>query len=246
VYPSLLQGKDRGLVGTGLHRAGEKPLRYGEVKAATGVEGADLLAAYEASKKAAKATGSMKDCEEEGDSDEDGEESASSWIEVEDDDNSDIEIEDDEDVSEDEAPELVQVVEGDAENDKSGKASEELQDLSKLSETERAKLQQQVSSTRIFTSAEFAKMQKLVERQQQARRDPRMAAKLKRAIAKGDEFADISDDDSVDSDDEEIHISGAVTPTDIMADAKKKRMSKAEKLQKILEGRQKWEAKVCQ
>eukprot|EP00804_Cyclotella_cryptica_P009426 CCRYP_017319-RA/>CCRYP_017319-RA protein AED:0.20 eAED:0.20 QI:258/1/1/1/1/1/2/1074/827 len=245
VYPSLLQGKDRGLVGAGLHRAGEKPLRYGEVKAATGVEGADLLAAYEASKKAAKAAGASKDCEEEGDSDDDGEESAGSWIEVEDDDNSDIEIEDDddEDVSEDEAPDLVLLGEDDEGNETSGKSSEELQDLSKLSETERAKLQQQVSSTRIFTSAEFAKMHKLVERQQQARRDPRMAAKMKRAIAKGDEFADISDDDSVDSDDEEIHISGAVNPTDIMADAKRKRMSKAEKLQKILEGRQKWEAK---
>ena len=31
---------------------------------------------------------------------------------------------------------------------------------------------------------------------------------------------------------------------DIMAEAKKKRMSKAEKLEKIIEGRQKWEATV--
>jgi len=112
-----------------------------------------------------------------------------------------------------------------------------------MSAKDRAKLQQQVSSTRIFTAAEFAKMQKLVERQKQARRDPRLAAKLKRAKAKGEEFADISDDDDDNSDDE-LHIKGAVNATDIMADAKRKRMSKAEKLEKIIEGRQKWEAKV--
>jgi protein SDA1 len=87
-------------------------------------------------------------------------------------------------------------------------------------------------------------MQKLVERQQKLRRDPRLAAKLKRAKAKGEEFDDMSDDDSDDSDGDDIHIKGAVNSTDIMAEAKKKRMSKAEKLEKIIEGRQKWEATV--
>ena len=70
-----------------------------------------------------------------------------------------------------------------------------------------------------------------------------MAAKLKRAIAKGEEFDDISDSDSDDSDDEDIHIKGAVNTTDIMADAKRKRMSKADKLEKITEGRVKFENK---
>ena len=46
------------------------------------------------------------------------------------------------------------------------------------------------------------------------------------------------------SDDEDIiRIKGAVNATDIMADAKRKRMNKAEKLEKIIEGRQKWESK---
>lgn len=237
VYPSLLQGKDRGLVGTGLHRAGEKPLRYGEVQAASGVAGADLLAAYEAHKKAAKAG----DDGEENSGDEDGSDAEEDgWMEVPDDEGSEIEIDDEaEESSDEEAPELTELGEAAA----AGKSEEEPQDLSQLSKADRAKLQQQVSSTRIFTTAEFAKMQKLVERQQRARRDPRLAAKLKREKAKGNEFADLSDDDSDMDSDDEIHISGAVTPTDIMADAKRKRMSKAEKLQKILEGRQKWEAK---
>ena len=233
VYPSLLQGKDRGLVGTGLHRAGERPLRYGEVKVASGVEGADLLAAYEASKKATKAeAGEGDENEDTNDSEEDD-----GWVEVDDDDGSEIEI--DEESSDDEAPELTELEDEDAKP--AAEKSEE--DLSQLSKEDRAKLQQQVSSTRIFTTAEFAKMQKLVERQQRAKRDPRLAAKLKRAKAEGNEFADLSDDDSDMDSDDEIHISGAVTPTDIMADAKRKRMSKAEKLQKILEGRQKWESK---
>lgn len=251
VYPSLLQGKDRGLVGAGLHRAGEKPLRYGEVRVASGVEGADLLAAYEASKKAGP-----KDGEGSG-SDEDGEES-SGWIDVESgdeedeivmDDDDEEEEEDEEDESDEEAPDLVLLGE---DEDGEGKpkadgedGSKQQLDLSKLPEKERAKLQQEMSSTRIFTAAEFAKMQRLVDREKQARRDPRLAAKLKRAKAKGEEFADISDDDSVDSDDEDIHIKGAVNATDIMAEAKRKRMSKAEKLEKIIEGRQKWESKVC-
>merc|ERR1712194_458254 len=61
--------------------------------------------------------------------------------------------------------------------------------------------------------------------------------------AKGEEFADMSDSDGSDSDEEDIHVKGAVTATDLMAEAKRKRMSKAEKLEKIIEGREKWESK---
>jgi protein SDA1 len=202
------------------------------------VEGADLLAEYEARKKVVMGGGDVEE-------DESGNEEESGWIEVDDDeDNSEIEIDEDAgESSDEEAPELTLLE--DEEGAVVAEKSEEHKDLSQLSKSERAQLKQQVSSTRIFTTAEFAKMQKLVERQQRARRDPRLAAKLKREKAKGNEFADLSDDDGdMDSDDEAIRIPGAVTPTDIMADAKRKRMSKAEKLQKVLEGRQKWEAKV--
>lgn len=245
VHPSLLQGKDRGLVGAGLHKAGERPLRYGEVRAALGVEGADLLAAYEASKKRkGKKTGGGSDSE--GDDD-----SESGWVEMKDgDDESEsgwVEMKDDEDESDEEAPDLVLLgddddAKGKEEEDADGEKGDEI-DYSKLSKEERGKMQQEVSSTRIFTASEFAKMHKLVARQQQARRDPRLAAKLKRAIARGEEFDDMSDSDGDDSDDEGIHIKGAVNATDIMADAKRKRMSKAEKLEKIIEGRVKFESK---
>ena len=288
VYPSLLQGKHRGLVGAGLHRAGERPLRYGEVRAASGVEGADLLLAYEASKKRAEESrdedGRQIDDEDDGweedesdgegeggDEDEwidvdsedeedeiaidgDGDEEGGDedgWVDVDSGDEEDeIEISDDDDdggESDGEAPDLVLLGEDDDEEatgEQVEDEKEEPMDLSKMSDKDRAKVRQQVSSTRIFTTAEFAKMQKLVERQQKLRRDPRLAAKLKRAKAKGEEFDDMSDDDSDDSDGDDIHIKGAVNSTDIMAEAKKKRMSKAEKLEKIIEGRQKWEATV--
>ena len=255
VHPSLLQGKDRGLVGAGLHKAGERPLRYGEVRAASGVEGADLLAAYEASKKNA---GKKRDGDSGSDNDDD-DDSESGWVEMKEGDGEDeedvsdsgwVEMKDEEEEeSDDEAPDLVLLGDDDdnaeeKEEDGDAAAKGDDVDYSKLSKEDRAKLQQEVSSTRIFTASEFAKMQKLVARQQQARRDPRLAAKLKRAVARGEEFADMSDSDSDDdSDDEDIHIKGAVNATDIMADAKRKRMNKAEKLEKIIEGRQKWESK---
>ena len=278
VYPSLLQGKDRGLVGAGLHRSGERPLRYGEVKAASGVAGSDLLVAYEASKKlkAENGSGSDSDGEEEEGNDggggwvdvESGEEEEvamndeDGWVEVDSGDDvegeeDEIKIDDDDnegnggEKSDEEAPDLVLLGDGGVECGTTSKQSEDDKaedkqlDLTKLSDKDRSKLQQEVSSTRIFTTAEFAKMNKLVERQERAKRDPRLAAKLKRARAKGEEFADLSDSDSDDSDDEDVHVKGAVNAVDIMANAKKKRMSKAEKLEKILEGRQKWEASVC-
>jgi protein SDA1 len=233
VYPSLLQGKDRGLVGAGLHRAGEKPLRYGEVRAASGVAGADLLAAYEAAKKNKKG----------GDSDNDD-----GWEEVDSDEEEEIPMNDEEEDSDEEAPDLLLLDEDDGEEEDGKPKADDVEgqdkalDLSKMSAEDRAKLQQQVSSTRIFTTAEFAKMNKLVERQQRAKRDPRLAAKLRRAKERGEEYEDLSDSD-MDSDDEDIHIKGAVNAVDIMAEAKRKRMSKAEKLEKIIEGRQKWESR---
>merc|ERR1712070_969460 len=120
---------------------------------------------------------------------------------------------------------------------------EEVLDLSKMTQEERNKLKQEVSSSRVFTAADFAKMRKLVEREERARRDPREAARRKRAFAQGKEFDFLSDsDDDFSSDDEDaVRIKGAVNPDMIMAEAKRKRKSKAEKLKKVLEGRQKFE-----
>merc|ERR1712127_659371 len=100
-----------------------------------------------------------------------------------------------------------------------------------------------------FTTADFEKMRKLVEREQRSRRDPRFAAKRKRAIAKGRDFEELSDDDdgmssSDDDEDEGVSTHGAVNPVDIMAMAKRKRMNKAERLEKIIAGREKFQAKA--
>ena len=245
-YPSLLSGKDRGLKGSALHRAKAKPMRYGEHNVSAGVEGADLLVEYE-SKKAAYLRRKQREEEKAKMANNQGEGNKE---------------DDDEDVADDsdeEAPDLVVLDPADGADSKDGTAEkseendesdgEEVIDLSKMTKEEREKLKQEVSSTRVFTTADFEKMRKLVEREERAKRDPREAARRKRAIAQGREFEELSGDESdgsgfdVDSDDEQVRITGAVNPDEIMAASKRKRQSKAEKLQKIIAGRQKFEGK---
>ena len=221
VNPGLLQGKDRGLKGSALYRAGTKPLRYGEKKAAAGVEGAELLLEYEANKAAARRK-----------SDEADEEDKSGRGN---------------DDSDEDAPKLVLLCNDDG-NDAQKIASsnadkKDVPDVSKLSVEERDRLKQELSSTRIFTTSDFVKMRKLVERERRAKQDPREVARRKRAIARGEEFEELSDDDSDDDSDEEINIAGAVNPSHLMAEAKRKRQSKAEKLEKIIAGRTQFEQK---
>ena len=251
VHPSLLQGKDRGMAGSALHRNGEKPLRYGEKKVAAGVEGSDLLVAYEdqkaaAREKATKIDEGDDDNESEGIDEErmnDDDDGDSGWIDVdeddedEDQDGDDYEVVDDDEQEED-APKVV-VHSGDAIDER-----KTVLDVSKMTQTERDALKQEVSATRIFTADDFVKMRKLVEREKRAKRDPREAARRKRAIAQGREFEELSDESSVDSDDEDgIKIAGAVNPGEIMADSKRKRQSKAERLESILTGRASFESK---
>jgi protein SDA1 len=212
------------------------------------VEGADLLLEYE-SKKAAflrKKAAEEKDGTQE-DGDQDMEE------EVEGDDDGWVEVED----SDEEAPDLMVLPEadkkpaaesdGDEDADAANEDEEEVIDLSKMTPQEREKLRMEVSATRIFSSSDFAKMRKLVEREKRARRDPREAARRKRAIAKGEGFEELSEDESgseVDSDEEDnIRVTGVVNPNEIMALATKKRHSKAERLTKVLAGREKFESR---
>jgi protein SDA1 len=219
-YPTLLQGKNRGLKGSALHKAKTKPLRYGETKVSTGVEGADLLVEYEAKKAAYQTkeqeTADASDPEDNNEEDE-------------------LDMNSDND---DDAPDLVVV-----QKPENGQKEDEVLDLSKMTSEEREKLKQDVSSTRIFSTSDFMKMRKLVEREERLKSDPREAARRKRAIARGQDFEELSDDSSDGSDDEAINIKGAVNPYDIMAEAKRKRKTKAEKLEKILAGRDKFETK---
>jgi protein SDA1 len=60
-------------------------------------------------------------------------------------------------------------------------------------------------------------------------------------VARGEEFQELSDDSDDDSSDDEIRIAGALNPNDLYALAKRKRVSKAEKLQKIIAGRSEFE-----
>ena len=244
-YPTLLAGKDRGSLGSALHRAQAKPMRYGERKIASGVAGADLLVEYE-SKKAAHLKKMAENPDGESGDEEEEEEGIEDYDEDEGESGDEEEVEKGSDAEEEvmemksgddeEAPDLVVPEEAEGED--------KVIDLSKMTQEERDKLKQHVSSTRVFTAGDFEKMRRLVEREDRARRDPREAARRKRAIAQGREFEELSDEESVaDSDDEEIRISGAINPGDIMAEAKRKRTHKAEKLKKIIAGRDAFESK---
>jgi hypothetical protein len=97
---------------------------------------------------------------------------------------------------------------------------------------EREELKQKVAASSVSTASDFEKMRKLVEREKRAKRDPREAARRKRAIAQGKEFEELSDhDNGSDSDDEQVQTTGAVNPVDIIADTKRKQQSKAECLE---------------
>ena len=303
-YPSLLQGKDRGLKGSALHRNKTMPMRFGEQKVSTGVEGADLLVEYE-SKRAAymkmkekgeleeEEDGDLEDIEEaedEDDSEQEEDEEAPDLVMVDDngkqaledasddaEDNDDDEEDDDEeeeeeleeeeegdeekDVDEDDIDEEVDEMQTTTAADDDVDVEERVIDLSKMSQQERDALKQHVSSTRVYSAQDFAKMRKLVERERRARMDPREAARRKRAIAQrggGEDFyfdplSDDDDDDAAstngggggddDENDDQIKIKGAVGVGDIMAESTRKRQTKADKLQKVLAGREKFETK---
>uniref|UniRef100_A0A7S2YIE9 Protein SDA1 n=1 Tax=Entomoneis paludosa TaxID=265537 RepID=A0A7S2YIE9_9STRA len=248
-FPGLLQGKHRGLQGTALHKSGTKPLRYGQSKVAAGVEGADLLAEYEAKKALKKRQGGGTG---ESDTSDDNDDSEGEWEEVmkggdgeeapeqegeeeEEIDEEEEEIEGEEDEDE-EAPTLVNL-------DKESGESNNQVEWSKMSEEDRDKLKQEMSANRIFSTKDFEKMRKLVARENRLKRDPREVARRKRAIARGQgEYGDLSDDSDSDED-APVKISGAVNPEDIMANSRKKRQNKAERLEKALAGREKFEAK---
>merc|ERR1712070_941885 len=178
--------------------------RYGEAKVNYGVEGADLLLEYEAKKAAYEREQARM---QGGTSDEDEE--------IEEDMN---DVEPEEDDEDEEAPDLIVV--NPEEKEDAGEngedetpEGEEVLDLSKMTQEERNKLKQEVSSSRVFTAADFAKMRKLVEREERARRDPREAARRKRAIAQGKEFDFLSDSDfDSDDDEDQVKIKGAVNP----------------------------------
>jgi len=299
VYPSLLGSKDRGEIGSALHKHKQMPLKYGQTKVNYGVEGADLLVEYEAKKAARKQAMEEEDNDEdlsavmeeqdEGyndvsdeeeqdkkkkkrkahDIEDDGEEEKthkkvkkqkkekqkSTNGEEEKDPISDDEMDDDEE----EAPSLINLDEVNLD-----KVNLDEIDLTTLTSTQRNELSQKVSSTRIFSTKDFIKMRKLVNRQEKLKRDPRAAARIKRLKAQGredelllsgDEIDD--DDDEIDSNsdddddnnikddsdsDDEIHIQGALNPDVLRSTLHRKKANKAERLAKIISGREKFSA----
>merc|ERR1712226_373056 len=245
-YPRLLQGKHRGLRGTALYKSGAKPLRYGQKKVASGVEGADLLAEYEA-KKALKeqVNYNKEDSSDDGESEDEWEEpmkggndnveenfptiAGGKW-------ESNVEGSEGHENENEEAPTLVNL-----DVNKTERENETMFEVGNMSSEDRDKLKQDMSSSRIFSMKDFEKMKKLIARENRAKLDPRENARRKRAIARGEDVDELSDDNS--DEDATVNIAGAVTPQDIMATARKKRQDKMMRLEKAIAGREQFEAK---
>lgn len=105
-----------------------------------------------------------------------------------------------------------------------------------------------MSSTRIFSTADFVYMAKLVSWNEGAKQDPRLASKRRRTDERGEAFDLLSDEDNDDereSNDEEdgVRVQGAATPDDIIGVRARSRKSREEKLARIVAGRNKFEAK---
>mmetsp|Transcript_19617 Transcript_19617/g.40691 ORF Transcript_19617/g.40691 Transcript_19617/m.40691 type:complete len:849 (+) Transcript_19617:51-2597(+) len=130
---------------------------------------------------------------------------------------------------------------------------DEKEDTPSVSRKEAEKVRAEVSKTRVFSSEELARIRKLVARENAIKRDPRLAAKRKRELARGegDDFSDLdgSDSDSLDdfSDDDDDEegggVKGRVSEESIMAESKRRRLNKMERLQSIKDGREKFESK---
>mmetsp|Transcript_33175 Transcript_33175/g.76537 ORF Transcript_33175/g.76537 Transcript_33175/m.76537 type:complete len:265 (+) Transcript_33175:1254-2048(+) len=111
--------------------------------------------------------------------------------------------------------------------------------LTKLTTEERDSIRRDVSSTRIFSTEDFTRMAKLVQREEAAKRDPRLMAKRRRA---GDKFEPLSDDDDSSSDEDEgVRIRGQTEAGDLLGSGARRRKSRAEKLERIQAGREKYE-----
>lgn len=253
VYPTLLGSKDRGELGSALHKIKQMPLKYGETKINYGVEGADLLVEYEAKKAVRQQlleeednehAGDLpiimedeEDEEDEGMSEEEDNSQTDENISEQHEDYNDEEDENDSNDDDEEAPSLTNL---------------DQIDLTKLSSKQRNTLSQQVSSTRIFSTSELVKIRKLLSRQEKLKRDPRAAARIKRLKAQGrdDETMGYSDEDDnsvsdeeESDDDDEIHIQGAVDPGTLRSTLTRKKANKAERLAKVIAGREEFAQK---
>ncbi len=259
-HPKLLQGKHRGLVGTGIARSGHKLARYGELGAEVGVEGAELLVEYERRKAEAKKKREARkargkdESDESDDEDEDGEEEEEEEeegeeeeVEGDDEDTSEWKaVEDEEEEQSGDSGDWSEVSDSDSLSSSSGPASSA---APALVETDRSKIRRSVTASRIFSSSDYSKMRRLVERERAIARDPRLAAKRKRAERAGEfellEGDGWSGDDGGESDEGEEGggARGIVTAEDIMAEQRRRRLSKVERLESIRSGREEFESK---
>lgn len=211
IHPTLLKRKERGK----FHDGTAKPKQFGELVAAEGVDGVELLEEAEA---AGRFDGDENqdgwEVASESENDSDGE-----WVDVDDDDDDGeerkLKFNDDNELVEDD----------DEDGDSAEKADEEAEEdedaAPKKNQSER------LDARRILTPRDFERIEMLKKEREAAMKDPKSRSKKK-----AEEMAAKADADST-----------KLNPSDLEGYSKRKRLTQEERMRSVLEGREDFKAK---
>jgi hypothetical protein len=129
--------------------------------------------------------------------------------------------------------------------------SDKIDEVKIVNEAAVNKIRADATGSRILSAADFAKIRKLQAKAKEEARNPRALAKRKRDDAQGkeDDESEEEDDDDDDSSSEDrddfddddvmddLGKKSIITNADLQSEAKRKRLSKSERLESILTGR---------
>jgi len=249
MYPALLRKSDRGK----FHNLASIPSAYGSSKVSDGVEGVELLEAYERGELKLDSDGEVMSGEdEEGDDDEEEEESdeddeddeddAPQLVRLPEDEDEDMDEEDEEEDEEDEEDEEEEEEEEDDDDDDEEEEEEEVDDDDEgweyvsedgspevaQDETKKRKrdVRDRADANRILSSEDFALINRLREAMANRAKDPRQ-----RSAAKNLKISAEGDDDALEAQ------SYMVDEDQLKSSCKTSKTSKVDRIARVLEGR---------
>ena len=248
LYPALLRNKERGK----FHDITNVPNAYGALNAADGVDGAELLEAYERGdilldedgevifkedidqdpdgqpSKKQKKRQSNQSIEEE-DEEDDDDDGSGEWVDVnsddEDDDDNDDDDNDDDDNDEDVEDEEDEEDEDDIEEDDNEDIEEEDSSQQKQPAQQRDS-RNRIDATRILTNEDFNLINRLKTAAAERAHDPKYRTRMKRQRD--------NDDDGDDANNQSF----TIEPDSLGAGMKTTKMNKIDRIKRVLTGRQ--------
>jgi len=236
MYPALLRKSDRGK----FHNLASIPSAYGSSKVSDGVEGVELLEAYERGELKLDSDGEVMSAEdeesdeeeEEEESDEDDEDDAPQLVRLPDDEDEDMDEEDEEEDEEDEEEEEDDDDDDEEEEEEVDDDDEGWEYVSEdespapADESKKRKrdASERVDAKRILSSEDFALINRLRTAMAERAKDPRHRTSMKNASP-------------ADNDDKAEGLAYMVDADDLKAACRTGKTSKVDRMTKILEGR---------